>query len=290
MSDQTLDRPLAAVPVAVPAEQSCPPLRWVGPLRVPSDESSSAVVIAPRSVGPLDTPSMSLLCPVADPSEGGAPPELSKRTVVREVLRRGGPKLMEASVIPALLFYLCLVWGELGLAYISAIVWTYGCVLRHLVRRRTVPTVLILGAIGVSIRTAIAVGSGSQFVYFAQPILGTVVTGGVFLASLATGRPLIGRLAHDFWPVTQEMHDNPRVRSLFRGLTVLWAGVNLATASVTFALLLWLPMPTFVALKQITGTGITVTAIAITIIWSHRIACSEGIVSAPKRAGTLSPA
>ena len=274
---------------AAPAE-ACPPLRWDGEVRVPWEQSSSEPATGLCSDGPSVPPSMLRIRTAIAPDPATAPPELSKRTVVREVLRRGGPKLLEASVVPALLFYICLVWGELGLAYISAIVWTYGCVLRHLVRRRAVPTVLILGAIGVSIRTAIAVGSGSQFVYFAQPILGTVVTGGVFLASVVTGRPLIGRLAHDFWPITPEMHANPRVLSLFRGLTILWAGVNLATASVTFALLLWLPMPTFVALKQVTGTGITVSAIAVTIIWSHRIACSEGIVSAPKRRAALAAA
>jgi hypothetical protein len=45
-----------------------------------------------------------------------------------------------------------------------------------------------------------------------------------------------------------------------------------------------LPLATFVAVKQVAGLGITVAAIAVTIIWSHRIACREGIVRAPARA------
>jgi len=209
-----------------------------------------------------------------------APPELSKRTVARQVARRGGPKLLEASVIPGALFYVCLVSGSIGLAYISAITWVFGCLGVRLLLHSPVPTVLILGAIGVTVRTVVAVGSGSQFVYFAQPILGTLVTGAVFLASVAIGRPLIGRLAGDFWPVTPEMHDNPRVRSLFRGLTILWAGVNLVTATLTFVLLLALPVAPFVAVKQASGLAISVSAVAITIVWSHRTACREGIVSA----------
>ena len=129
-----------------------------------------------------------------------------------------------------------------------------------------------------------AIGSGSTFMYFAQPILGTVVTAGVFLASLVGGRPLIGRLADDFWPVTPEMHANPSITSLFRGLTILWAGVNLATASITFVLLLWLPLSTFVVAKQLSGWVITLSAVALTIAWAHRTACSEGIVTRPARA------
>ena len=102
--------------------------------------------------------------------------------------------------------------------------------------------------------------------------------------SLVIDRPLIGRFAGDFWPMTPEVAENPGVVSLFRGLTVLWAGVNLTTAALTLGLLLSLPLATFVAVKQVTGLGITVAAIAVTIIWSHRIACREGIVRAPARA------
>ena len=211
-----------------------------------------------------------------------APPELSKRAVVLAVVRRGGPKLLEATVIPAVLFYACLVWGGLGLAYLIAVAWIYGCLLRRLVGRQPVSSVLILSAIGITVRTAIAVGSGSTFVYFAQPILATVVMGGVFLASLIVGRPLIGRLAGDFWPVTPEMAENPRVVSLFRGLTFLWAGVNLTLATVAFALLLWLPLTAFLVAKQVSSLGITVAAVAVTIIWSHRTACREGLVTAPQ--------
>jgi hypothetical protein len=212
-----------------------------------------------------------------------APMELSKRAVVAQVARRGGPKMIEASLIPSALFYTCLAFGSLGLAYTASILWTYSCLGRHLLRRQGVSGILVLASVGITVRTAIAVGSGSTFVYFAQPIVGTVATGGVFLFSIVIGRPLIGRIAHDFWPITPEQAENPNVRSLLRGLTLLWAGVNLTTATVTFGLLLSLPLTTFVAAKQVTGLAVTITAIAVTIVWSHRTACNEGMVTAPVR-------
>jgi hypothetical protein len=217
------------------------------------------------------------------PPAADRPPELSKRSVLLAVIRRGGPKILEASVAPGVLFYVCLVFGSLGLAYLTAVAWVFGCVARRVVRGQPVPQILVLSAIGIIVRTVVAIGSGSSFMYFAQPILGTVVTGGVFLASLIGGRPLIGRLADDFWPITPEMHANPRITSLFRGLTILWAGVNLVTASVTFVLLLWLPMTTYVVAKQLSGWSITFAAVALTIAWSHRTACREGIVLKPAR-------
>ena len=192
--------------------------------------------------------------------------------------------MIEASLIPSALFYTCLAFGSLGLAYAASILWTYSCLGRHLLRRQGVSGILVLASVGITVRTAIAVGSGSTFVYFAQPIVGTVATGGVFLFSIVIGRPLIGRIAHDFWPITPEQAENPNVRSLLRGLTLLWAGVNLTTATVTFGLLLSLPLTTFVAAKQVTGLAVTITAIAVTIVWSHRTACNEGMVTAPVRA------
>lgn len=215
------------------------------------------------------------------------PPVVSKRQVVAVVLRRGGPKVVEATLIPGALFYVCLVTGGLTLAYLSALSWVYGCMGRRWLRRRPPSVLLVLAAVGITARTAVALWTGSAFIYFVQPVAGTVLTGAVFIGSLVIDRPLIGRFAGDFWPMTPEVMENPGVVSLFRGLTVLWAGVNLTTAALTFGLLLSLPLATFVAVKQVTGLGITVSAIAVTIIWSHRIACREGIVRAPVHAEVI---
>jgi hypothetical protein len=113
-----------------------------------------------------------------------------------------------------------------------------------------------------------------------------VITACVFLGSIALGRPLIAKLAHDFWPITAEQAEIPRVRRLIIGLTVLWAGVNLATASVTLILLLSLDLTAFLAAKQLTGLAITISAIAVTIVWSHRTASDEGIIAPSRRRST----
>src|SRR5437899_5221420 len=186
---------------------------------------------------------MSIVGDQVAPTVGLGPPEVSKRGVIVAVARRGGPFLLEATFIPGLLFYVCLVWAGLGVAYVIGLAWMYGCLARRLMIGRGVPGVLVLGVIGITIRTVLAVLSGSAFIYFVQPAIVTLATGAGFLVSLFIGRPLAGRLAGDFWPITPEMQQNPRIVSLFRGLTVLWAFANLVTAAVTFTLLLWLPLP-----------------------------------------------
>ena len=86
----------------------------------------------------------------------------------------------------------------------------------------------MLGVIGITVRTADRLASGSSFFYFAQPILGSLVMGCVFLVSVAVGRPMVEKLALEFWPLTPEMLARPAVIRLLRGLTFVWAGVNMA--------------------------------------------------------------
>ncbi len=198
--------------------------------------------------------------------------------------RRGGPKVLEATVIPGVLFYVALRWSGVGLAYVTAVAWLYGCLVRRCVLRQRVPALLVVGAVGITVRTLVAVWTGSTFVYFAQPVAVTVATGCVFAASLVVGRPLIGRFAGDFWLLTPEVAENRAVLSLFRGLTALWAAVNIVTAAITLVLLVTLPVTTFVVVKEVSGFAVTIAAIYLTIRWSHRTACREGIVSAPQRA------
>jgi uncharacterized membrane protein len=235
---------------------------------VESVEQSEPVVPAVGSPAPLD--------------------DLSKVGVFLGVARRAGPHLIEASLIPTALFYSSLVLLGLNAALIAAVVWLYLGVLSRLVRRKPVPPLVVLAAIGVTIKTAMAMGSGSTFLYFAQPVVGSLVMGCVFLVSVAVGRPLVERLALEFWPLTPEMLDRPAVCRLLRRLTYLWAMVNLAIGATTLTLLLALPLPTYVALKQLVSLAITALGIAITIDRAVRTARREGFLAHRTKASRAS--
>lgn len=203
---------------------------------------------------------------------------LSKLSVFGAVVRRSGPHLIEASLIPTALFYSCLVLAGLGAAFAAALLWSYAAVACRVVRSRPVPPLLVLGTIGITVRTAVAFASGNAFVYFAQPIAGSVVMAGVFLVSVVIGRPMVERLALEFWPLTPEMLARPAVSRLLRGLTFLWAGINLVIGATTLTLLLCLPLATYVAVKQLVTLGITGIGVALTIEGSMRTARREGFI------------
>lgn len=215
---------------------------------------------------------------------GGTPslvaprPELSKRSIIATVARRSGRHVIEASVVPAVLFYASLVFIGLGAAYAAALIWSYSALGRRLLRRLPVPPILVLSVIAITVRTLVAVISQSSFVYFLQPVLGTVAMGCVFLTTVWIGQPLVGRLAHEFWELTPEEAGRPAVLRLFRHLTVLWGVTNLATAALTLTYLLWLPLGPFLAAKQASGMVVTAGAVYLTVSLSLRTARREGLV------------
>ena len=194
------------------------------------------------------------------------------------VVARAAPRLVEASLIPTALFYTCLVLAGVGAAYAVAILWLYAAVAVRLVRHKPVPPLIVLAAIGITVRTTVSLASGSTFVYFAQSVLGSLVVGCVFLLSVALGRPMVQSLALEFWPLTPEMLEHPKVRRLLKRLTFLWAGVNFAIGATTLTLLIVLPLPAYVAVKQLVAWAIMGVGIAITIDRSVRTARREGFI------------
>jgi hypothetical protein len=216
-------------------------------------------------------------CPDAAPADRG---HLARWPIVQTVARRTFPRLVEASLIPAVLLYLVVAFGGFELGMLAVLAWTYGAVAHRRLRGMPVPALLVLATVGVTVRTIVALCSGSALVYFLQPIGTTIAVAVLFLASVAIGRPVVGWLAADFFPFTPEVARLPAVIRLFRGLTVLWSVVQLLKAATTLALLQTMSMGNFVALRTLATLLLTVGGIALTITWSLRIARREGLAFA----------
>ena len=123
---------------------------------------------------------------------------------------------------------------------------------------------------GLTARTAVALVSGSVFVYFLQPTLTTVVVGAVFLLSVPAGRPLAERLAGDFCPLPETFVGSPPVRRFFARITVLWALVQLTNAALGIWLLATQPVETYVLARTALSWVLTGGAIlASTLYFKH---------------------
>lgn len=211
----------------------------------------------------------------------------SKWTVAAAVVRRLVPQLVEASLIPTVLFYTFLVTFGLRWAFAAALCWSYIAVGRRIVARRAIPGLLVLTSVGITVRTIVFLSSDNTFVYFLQPIFGTLVTALIFLVSVLAGRPLIARFAADFCPLSDEVGSRPAVVRLFRRLTFLWAGLNAVAAVTSLTLLMTVPVGVFVGTKTVAAWVVCCTGVVVTVSASVTTARSEGLVTAISSAGTL---
>lgn len=211
----------------------------------------------------------------------------SKLAVVQAVVRRLVPYLIEATLIPTVLFYVLVTTLELKWALIGALGWSYSAIVRRIAARRAVPGLLVLATLGISVRTLVYLLSSNSFVYFLQPILRTVVTAALLAVSVVVGKPLIARFASDFCPLSPDVLSRPAVRQLFRRLTYLWAGVNAAAAATSLTLLLTVPVPVFVGTATVAAWILTCSGVVLTVSDAVRTARREGLATAVASNGTL---
>jgi hypothetical protein len=193
------------------------------------------------------------------------------------VLRRVAVTLLIACVIPATLFFVCVVLAGVWVAIFTALVWSYGAIAWRKLSGRRTSGLLILAAIVMTGRTAVAMVTDSTFLYFLQPVISDGVVATTFLLSLATARPMVARLAGDFYPMDHELAVRPRIQRLFWHLTALWAALCLGKATMTLWLLLSQSLETFVLVKAILVISINVLAIIATIGAALVVARKEGL-------------
>jgi hypothetical protein len=215
---------------------------------------------------------------VADTSPPGGPGSVPLPRL-RAVLGHISRSLLVACFIPALLFFVCLATINIWAALIAALAWCYSVSAWRMATKRQRSGLLVLTMAVLTARTALAFASGNTFVYFLQPAVTDLLVATVFFASLATARPIVARLASDFFPMSADVAARPRVRRLFWYLTLLWGMVCLGKASITVSLLVSQSTMTFVIVKSICLFTITVLAVTATVLAAHRVARKEDLLA-----------
>jgi intracellular septation protein A len=173
-------------------------------------------------------------------------------------------------VVPAVLFYVFLTVVGLKGALIAGLAWSYLALFRRLVTRRRVPGMLLVGCAVLTVRTVIALMTGSAFFYFLQPTAATCAIGLAFVVSTLMGRPLIDRFARDFCPLDPDMLVHPLTRKVFAELSLLWGAVMLVNAGVVTWFLLTSSVRTFVIERTATSWVLTGAAIAVSVLHFSR--------------------
>ena len=200
------------------------------------------------------------------------------RPALRQVIKHISLAILVANVIPSALFYACLNAGNIWLALSSALLWCYGAMAWRMSTGRAMSGLLVLTLIGLTGKTIFAFASGSTAFYFWQPALTEVAVALLFAASLLTARPLVARVAGDFYPMDDELRSRPRIQQLFWRLTLLWAFIVGAKAIASVWLLSTVSTTTYASLKSIIAPSTAVVGAIVTVLISVHAARREGLL------------
>ncbi len=203
----------------------------------------------------------------------------SPRPRLKAIIVHLAVSLLVACVIPAILFYVTLVAINVWAALVAALAWSYSAIGWRMATKRRASGLLFLTVTVMTIRTFVALGSGDTTLYFLQPILTDAFLATVFFVSLATARPVVARLAGDFYPMDKDVAKRPRIQRLFWHLTLMWALLALGKATLTLWLLQSQSLETFVLFKSVSMVSINLLAIATTVTASFFVARKEGLLT-----------
>jgi len=94
----------------------------------------------------------------------------------RPIAKRALTTVSIVSLLPMAVFYLSMSAFGLRAAVLTTVGWYYAGLLLRLVRHKPVLAAAMLGAGLLSVRAVITFLTGSAFVYFLQPVAGTIAT------------------------------------------------------------------------------------------------------------------
>jgi hypothetical protein len=127
-------------------------------------------------------------------------------------------------------------------------------------------------------RTAVAFATGSAFIYFLQPTLGTFLVAGLFLISVPLGKPLAERLAHDFCALPASLMANVRVKRFFLRISLLWAFTYIVNGSTMMYLLTQRSLNTYLMFRSFVSLSLMITTVSISVAYFFFSLRNEGII------------
>ena len=195
----------------------------------------------------------------------------------KALLTHAGRTFLVASLIPTALFYTTVSTVNLMAAVCVAITWYYGVLVSRFLRGRPVVGAAALGAGLMTFRAVVVFWTGSAFLYFIQPVAGTVVTATSFALTALAGRPLLERLAHDVVPVPRDLSTRLRQARFFDYTSALWVVAYGINAVGTVWLLTTWSLGAFLLLKTLLSPALTGTTVAVTYLLFRRLMRREGV-------------
>lgn len=199
---------------------------------------------------------------------------------LKPTLLRAGKTVLFSSLIPMGLFYAAFTTAGLKPALALTLAWFYGSLIVRKLRGQPLPATLLLGALLLTVRVAVSWWTGSAFLFFLQPVAGTIATAAALGMSATWQQPLLARLIPEFCPLTHAVLTLLQQGRFFVHASLVWAGMYVMNAAATVSLLLTSStdksMSLFLAAKMLLGPMLTTSAVIVSLLLLRRLARRAG--------------
>jgi hypothetical protein len=181
-----------------------------------------------------------------------------------------GWNLAESLGIPVVGYLVGARFGgrDVGMLAATGAVWL--TVLGRKVITRSVPGLLTISALVLTLQTAVVLATGSMLFFLLQFPLANLGLCVLFARTAPTRKPLVAQLAAEVVALRHPSH-HPGLHRFFQGATWLWAGIfAVSTAGLAVAMALE-PVKVFMLLTTAVTVGGVIAGTAASAFWFFRV-------------------
>jgi hypothetical protein len=158
------------------------------------------------------------------------------------------------------------LWGRnAGLIAGVAVVWILAIIRK--VHTGSVPSLLIISVIVLTLQTAVAVGTGEIWIFLLHFPVANLVLSIVFARTARSPDPIVARLAAEVVCLRQPATPIPGLRRFFQDATWLWAGIFLLLAVAMVGLLVTQSTAGFLLFSTLATVGLILAGAAACAFW-----------------------
>jgi hypothetical protein len=209
-------------------------------------------------------------------SAGGGAPHSGQLELprLRRLVLSVGLSLGESLGLPVAGYIAGMALGGQSTAMLMATAVLWLTVIVRKVVTRTVPGLVTISALVLTLQTAVVVGTGSQLFFLLQFPLANLALCILFARTAPTRKPLVARLAAEVVAMRQP---SAGLHTFFRDATWLWAGIFAATTVGLAVLMVSESASMFLVLTTAVTIGGVVVGIALSVMWFIRALRKSGI-------------
>lgn len=188
-----------------------------------------------------------------------------------------GWNLAESLALPVVGYYVGAKLGgrDAGMVAATGVVWLTA--LGRKVVTRTVPGLLTISALVLTVQTGMVIVTGSMLLFLLQFPLANLGLCVLFARTAPTRKPLVAQLAAEVVALRQPSAHHPGLHRFFQGATWFWAGLFLLLTLGMAVMMVTEPFKLFMLVSTAATIALMLVGAAVCVIWFLAVVRRLGI-------------